>query len=456
MPRLVPALTAARVAQLVREGTRIKAADGGCPGLTLKVSDKGRASWVLRYTAPDGKRADMGLGSVALTGTTGGVSLAEARRLVDQHSQAKRAGGDPLQAKRQRRADASAQARAEAPSTVPTFRRAAEEFIATREAGWTNAKHGAQWTSTLRRYAFPVIGALPVDSITTEHVLAALRPVWTTTPETGSRLRQRIEAVLDAAKALGHRQGENPARWKGHLAQLLPPPRRVRAVAHHPSLPWQQVPAFLAVLEGKAGMSAGLLRFLILTASRSGEARGATWGEMDPEAGVWTVPAARMKAKKAHRVPLTAPVLDILHSRRLAAQAEHGPEALQRDALIFPSRGEKGLRHPVSDMALSMLLRGMSLDGLAPDALPRWRDQEGRAVVPHGLRSTFKAWSLAQGWQDHLSESALAHTDPNAVRAAYARGDLLGERRALMDAWASFATGRAGGVLVPIRIARGA
>ena len=444
MPRVTAALTALRVQQLIAAGEPVKVSDGGCAGLTLRVTGKGRASWLLRFTSPDGRRVDMGLGVVATAGQAGNVTLAEARDLAVQHRRTLRGGTDPLQAKRDARAAAGIDATVGVSSSPskPTFRKVAEDFIAGREAAWRNAKHGAQWTATLRTYAFPTIGAMPVDTITTEHVLTVLRPVWTKIPETGARLRQRIEAVLDAAKALGHRQGENPARLKGHLAHLLPRLSRASQVKHYPSLPWEQVPAFLAVLEGKGGMAAMILRFAILTGCRSGEARGMTWGELDLPGATWTVPAARMKAKALHRIPLAPPVLALLRSRALAAEARHGEAGIAREALVFPLQG-RDLKRPMSDMALSMVVRGMCFDGLAEGAQPRWPDRDGRAVVPHGFRSSFKGWSLMQAWPDHLSELALAHTDRNKVRGAYAHDDLLEERRKMMAAWAGHCCGNA-------------
>lgn len=256
----------------------------------------------------------------------------------------------------------------------------------------------------------------------------------TRTPETASRLRGRIEAVLDFARARGWRAGENPARWRGHLAELLPSPRKLRLVEHLPALPWQEVSAFLEALARHRGMTALALRFLVLTAARSGEVREMRWGEVDEARHIWTIPAARMKAKRLHRVPLSAAAMAVLEEVR--PLAPEGPERAQ--ALVFPG-GREG--RPLSDMGLSMLLRGMSLDDLPEGALPRWRDEAGRAVVPHGFRSSFRGWTRAQGWPDHLGEMALAHVDKDRVRAAYARDDLLEERRPMMEAWGEFAAG---------------
>jgi integrase len=439
------------VAQLVREGRPGKIADGACRGLTLKISAAGQAAWVLRYTDADGRRRDMGLGAVAAPGAVAGVSLGEARDLAVAHLRTVRAGTDPLAERAARRAEAAREVALTAAPTVTTFRQAAEAYVAANETGWRNAKHGAQWTATLKQHAFPLIGALPVGEVTTEHVLSVLTPLWVKIPETAARVRQRIEAVLDAAKARGQRQGENPARWKGHLAQLLPKTTKVRAVQHRPALPMSEMPAFYAALSQKGGTGAQALRFVILTAARSGEVRGAVWGEIDFDTAVWRIPGTKMKAGRPHRVALSVEALNLLRSRRLAAQAEHGAEGVAADALVFPSRGLAGLRRPISDQTISELLKGMSYDGRPEGAAPRWCDAEGRAVVPHGFRATFKGWSRASGWADHLSEAALAHADKDKTRAAYAREDGLDERRPMMEAWAAACLPRAGAEVVSLR-----
>lgn len=280
----------------------------------------------------------------------------------------------------------------------------------------------------------------------TDAVLRVLRPLWQRVPETASRLRQRIEAVLDAARVKGWRAGENPARWKGHLDALLPPPRKVLPVRHHPALPWPQMPAFLAALAAREGVAALALRFAILTAARTGEVRGMTWREVDLEARVWTVPAARMKAGRPHRVPLSAAALAVLDAVRPLAPAP--------DAYVFPG-GRAG--RPLSDMALSMLVRGLCCDGLAEGEPPRWRDAEGRPVVPHGFRSTFRDWAgetRPEGRE--VVERALAHTIRDKAEAAYARSDLLERRRPLMEAWGAFCTRAPAEVVALPAAARGA
>jgi integrase len=296
-------------------------------------------------------------------------------------------------------------------------------------------KHARQWLATLERHAFPLIGNKPVADIGTDEVLHVLRPIWSRIPETASRLRQRIEAVLDDAAVRGWRPAgvANPARWRGHLAATLPQPKRVKPVRHHPALPWQDVPAFMAALAERDGITARALAFAILTASRSGAVRLMRWREVDMEARVWTVPAAHMKARRAHRVPLSDAALAILTAMQPHAR---GPESL-----VFPG-GRAG--RPLSDMALSMLVAAWLAmgcpmasrrAGVMPRAGPSWCTGSGRA---------FKGWSLAAGWPDTLSELALAHADRDKVRAAYARDDLAEQRRPMMEAWAEHCAGQRG------------
>jgi integrase len=395
-----------------------RVADGN--GLYLQITLGGAKSWLYRYRAPgSGRIREMGLGSAEA------VTLAEARRLADDAKRLQRDGQDPLAARH------TAQATRR---EVPTFRDLAESVIAQKAPGWKSAKHAAQWRATLDAHAYPLIGALPVDKVETEQVLAVLSPLWKRTPETASRLRQRIEAVLAAAAALGHRdRGRvNPATWRGHLQALLPAPRKLKPVTHFPALPWRDAASFYAALCGRDGMAALAVRFTMLTAQRSGAVRLACWREIDVDMATWTAPAAHMKGAKPHRVPLTPEMLAILETVRPLAR---GPASV-----VFPGRGGK----PLSDMALSMLVRGMSVDRLPEGALPRWRDEAGRAVVVHGLRSTFRDWSRAHGVDEHVAEAALAHTDKDRVRAAYARSDLLDKRRVVMAEWCAFCASKAG------------
>jgi integrase len=281
----------------------------------------------------------------------------------------------------------------------------------------------------LEQHVFPILGERPVASIDSNTVLEVLTPIWAEIPETASRLRGRIEQALDFAAVKGWRDADNPARWKGRLALTLPSAKKVRRVQHRPSLPWPEMPAFMLALQRRQGMTALALRFCILTAARTGEARKMTWAEVDEATAVWTAPARHMKGKLVHFVPLAPAALAVL--------AEVKPLAAGRNGLVFP--GQVSGR-PLSDMALSMLMRGMATDGLAEGELPRWRDPDGRVAVPHGCRASFKGWARSHRWDDHLSELALAHVDDNETRAAYAREPLTEERRPMMEAWAALCT----------------
>lgn len=285
-----------------------------------------------------------------------------------------------------------------------TFQAAAAALIASKRPGWRNAKHAAQWTATLTTYAYPKLGGLDVQAIDTTAVLEVLRPIWTSKPETASRVRQRLEAVLDYTTAMGARTGENPARWRGHLDHLLPKPGKVRRVEHHAALDWREAPAFLAELAQREGVAARALAFTILTAARSGEVRGMTWGEVDRAAAVWTVPAGRIKAGKEHRVPLTPAALALL--------GEPGaPEAL---VFASPTRPDR----PLSDMTLLAVLKRMGRGDL----------------TVHGFRSTFRDWvGEATAHPREVIEAALAHRLRDKAEAAYARGDLFRKRRKLME-----------------------
>ncbi|WPB86424.1 tyrosine-type recombinase/integrase [Sediminicoccus rosea] len=397
-------------------------AGAGLHLLVKPTHEAGAGVWVLRVTVA-GKRRDMSLGAFPLVG------LADARMAAEDARRLATKGADPIAARAEKKAAA-------APAVTTTFKAAAEALHRAKAPEWKNPKHGAQWLATLKAHVFPKIGARPVAKVDTDDVLRVLQPIWTKTPETASRVRGRIEAVLNYAAATGSRpRGPNPATWRGHLSEALGAPSRLKAVVrrekgkgeNHPSLPWQEMPAFMEALEGRKGMAALALRFSILTGARTGEVRGMTWGEVNEADAVWIVPAARMKAGKVHFVPLSPAALAVLEEVKKLAEG--------RDSLVFPGqRSGKAL----SDMTLSMLVRGMATDGLAEGELPRWRDPEGRVVVPHGFRASFKAWSLAQGWGDHLSEKALAHTDKDKVRAAYAREPLTEERRPMMEAWAAW------------------
>jgi integrase len=395
----------------------IRIGDGDC--LYLQVAPGDTQSWLLRYTL-SGKAREMGLGPVGEP--PAGVPLAKARVLAGEARALLRDGRDPLV---ERAAVRIARRRAEAEAGERTFRAAAIALVDSKRSGWRNAKHAAQWMATLEAYAFPMIGDVPVAAIGTDDVLRVLRPIWERIPETASRLRQRMEAVLDAARVKGWRTGENPARWKGHLAGELPQPRKVKRVRHRPALAWPDMATFMAALARREGIASQALRFVILTAARSGEVRGMRWQEVDLNAKVWAVPGDRMKAARLHRVALSPAALAVLKDVR--------PLMRQPGDLVFPSGAQ---RTPLSDMALSEVVRRMN-EGGKDSALPRWHDVEGRAVVPHGFRSTFRDWAgetRPEGRE--VVEAALAHTIKDKAEAAYARSDLLEKRRLLMDAWA--------------------
>ncbi len=388
MARTTNRLSARAVATLKESGRH---ADGG--GLYLSISPDGsRRRWVFLFRWKEegqtgaGKLREMGLGSAST------VSLARARELAAQARAYLAEGRNPLVTQSMER-------------RLPTFGEMADEVIASLESGWRNPKHRDQWRMTLTTYCEP-IRSVPVDAITTEHVLDILKPIWGKVPETASRLRGRIEKVLDAAKAKGHRTGENPARWRGHLDHLLP--KRLKLTrGHHKALPYEEVPALVARLRQTGSVSALCLEFTILTAARSGEAMGARWSEFDLERGVWTVPRERMKAGREHRVPISG------RAREILATIGH----VRTSGLVFP--GRKGDR-PLSTMALEMVLRRMKID-----------------VTVHGFRSAFRDWAAEQtSTPREVAEAALAHTIENKVEAAYRRSDLFEKRRALMEQWA--------------------
>jgi len=369
--------------------------DGG--GLWLRVLADGRRYWLLRFQR-GGRSREMGLGPQAT------LKLADARERARQARLLLLDGIDPIEARRQARAEAEG---------AKSFRECAEAFLAAHKEGWRNPKHRQQWETTLETYAYPVLGDLAVGVIDTTHVLRVLEPIWTEKPETASRLRGRIERVLDWATVRGYRSGDNPARWKGHLQALLPAKARVRSVKHHTALPWSDMPSFMGALRARDGVGARALEFAILTATRSGEVRGMTWAEIDLDAAVWTIPSERMKARKEHRVPLAGRALIILHEMKRLSDRKPG-------SLVFPgTKPGKAL----SDMSLTAVLRRMGHDDL----------------TVHGFRSTFRDWAAeSTNIPREVAEQALAHVLADKVEAAYRRGDLFAKRRRLMEAWAGF------------------
>jgi integrase len=378
--------------------------DGG--GLYLRVTASGAKSWVFRYQIA-GKRRDMGLGAYP------DISLAEARRRAAERRKQRQEGVDPLNARLAER-----QARRVAEARGRTFREVADEFVSRNESAWRNAKHRQQWRNTLETYAFPSLGEVPVSAIDTGLVVQVLDPIWSVKPETASRVRGRIEAVLDAAIVHGYREGPNPAQWKGTLAHILPARSKVQKVEHHAALPFDELPQFWADLRARSGMAARALEFAILTAARTGEVLGTTWGELDLDGNTWIIPATRMKAAREHRVPLSTAALAVLEQVcPLALMRDGKPEPL---APVFP-----GTRRalPMSNMVLLMLLRRMKRNDL----------------TAHGFRSTFSDWAAERtAYPREVVEMALSHAIENKVEAAYRRGDLFEKRRQLMEAWAHF------------------
>lgn len=418
MARTTDRLTALKVAHASRKPGMY--ADGG--GLYLQVSEGG-ASWIYRYMLK-GVAREMGLGPLALYG------LKEARLKALDARRLRHEGIDPIDTRRAARAQAKLDA-----AKALTFKQCAEAYIKAHRAGWRNAKHAAQWDATLATYAGPIIGSLPVQAIDTALVTKVLEQevrdasdkpataLWTAKPETASRLRGRIESILDWARVRGYRDGENPARWRGHLDKLLPARAKVRRVEHHAALPYAELPDFMTELLRHQGIAARALEFAILTAARTGEVIGACWGEVDLAAKLWTVPAGRMKAGKEHRVPLSARAIAILEEMKPLSDActggEHAGE--QTGTPVFPG-GKRG--QPLSNMAFLMLLRRMKRNDL----------------TAHGFRSTFRDWAAERtNFPSEVAEMALAHTVSSKVEQAYRRGDLFERRRRMMAAWATFA-----------------
>lgn len=391
-------------------------ADGG--GLHLLVKESGARSWVYRFMLK-GKSRDVGLGAAA---GSGAISLAVAREKASALRSQVKSGIDPLAERQKSAAEALAAAQAAQIAGI-TFKEVAEAYIAANEGSWRNDKHRQQWRNTLASYVYPVMGTLPVAYIDTAHVLKVLEPIWQDKPETASRIRGRIETVLDAAKARGYREGENPARWRGHIAQVLPARSRLTR-GHYKAMPYDAIPPFMAELRERQAIAALALEFVILTATRTSEVLGATWAEVDLDKAVWTIPAARMKAGKEHRVPLSLRALEILDAVKPLEKAS-----------LFPA--DKGGK--LSTMAMLMLLRRMKLD-----------------CTVHGFRSGFRDWAAeCTGYAHEVCEMALAHVIGNKAEAAYRRGDLFDKRRRLMADWAAYCAsgGAAGAKGTPIRAA---
>ncbi|TXR47478.1 tyrosine-type recombinase/integrase [Phyllobacterium endophyticum] len=391
MPRKAQELGPLHIKRLVKPGIHFV---GGVNGLQLQVKETGARSWLLRVQIGD-KRRHIGLGGYP------DVTLAQARERAREAHDKIRKGIDPVEERRSLRLALNAA------SSVITFEEAATRWHKSKKQEYRNHKHADQVLSTLVAYAVPIIGKMRVNEIGVDNIYNVLDPIWTTKTETATRLRGRIENVLAWATVSGHRKGENPARWKGNLDALMPKPGKVSKVVHHKALPIDDLPEFMKALRVTEGMGSLALEFSILTATRSGEVRGATWDEIDLDAKLWTIPAERMKAGKEHRVPLSKAAIRLL---------EKVPRFQNVSFVFSAARGGK-----ISDMTISAVLRRMKV-----------------AAVPHGFRSTFRDWcSERTAYPNDVAEMALAHTIGNKVEAAYRRGDLFDKRVHMMDDWAA-------------------
>jgi integrase len=374
--------------------------DGGGLYLQVTVGKDGNVnkSWVFRY-ALRGRERRMGLGSINTIG------LGEAREAAEAARKLVLAGQDPIDER-----NGAREAARSPESKSKTFERCATLYMAAHEAGWRSSVHARQWRQSLRDHVFSVLGGMPVDQIDTDAVMKVLTPIWATKSETASRVRSRIELVLDWARVNGYRSGENPARWRGHIKHLLPARSKVKAVKNHSAMPYEALPAFLARVRVREAVPARALQFLILAASRTAEVIGARWDEIDIKAGVWAIPGPRMKGGLPHRVPLVARAIEILDWAR---GLDH--------VLVFP--GFDG-----NPMDLQAMLRVVyAIDD---------------RVTVHGFRSTFKDWCAERtNYADWVSEKALAHLVGDETRRAYQRGDLFEKRRTLMDDWNAFCNG---------------
>ena len=389
---------ALHVARLTKPGMHFV---GGVDGLALQVLPSGGRSWILRMTVGN-KRRDMGLGGFP------DVTLSQAREAARQARAKVRLGIDPIEEAR-----ASVSQLKASQAAALTFDQCAEAYIKSQEPKWDNAKSPIQWRNTLKTYASPHMGSLLVRDVDLPHVLAALKPIWETKTETASRVRSRIQAVLDYARACKYRTGDNPAVWGGHLDKILPAPGEVTAVQHFAALPYSELGNFMVELRKAAGTGAKALEFTILTAARSGEVRGATWSEIDLDAGLWVVPAERMKSNKEHRKPLPKSAVALLKALPRVAGTDY----------VFPApRG--GM---ISDATMGAVLKRMGV---------KHKDAH---VVPHGFRSTFRDWAAEKtNYPGEMAEMALAHTVSDKVEAAYRRGDLYMKRVKMMSDWARY------------------
>jgi integrase len=410
MARSINRLSARSVASKNKRG---RYADGG--GLYLQVSDNEAKSWLFRFML-NGKSRQMGLGSLHT------ISLSEARDEALLCRKQLRDNVDPIEARKLKRGQVQLDAAA-----VMTFKACAEKYISSHSAAWKSVKHTSQWQRTLVTYVYPVFGDLPVQFVDTGMVTKVIEPIWVTKTETASRIRGRIESILDWATARKYRTGENPARWKGHLDNLLPMRSKVQKIKHHAALPYPEIGKFMVSLRQKDAVSASGLEFLILTAARTGEVMGATWDEIDFDNSMWAIPSERMKNGKGHRVPLSTAAIEVLRKMKKNAESK----------FVFP--GSKNNK-PLSNMAFLQLLKRMGRHDL----------------TAHGFRSTFRDWVAERtNYPNEVAEMALAHTVGDKVEAAYRRGDMFDKRRNLSEDWCGFCAkvpdDNAGGNVVPIK-----
>lgn len=418
MPKVAEELTALDVKRLAHPGGKqnVLFSVGGVPGLHMQLTPKGGRSWVLRATVGNLRR-DIGLGGFP------GVTLSQARDKARAARARIEEGIDPVEERKAAKAALIAAQR-----RGLTFDRAVEKCLATKLDAFKNTKHRQQWENTLAAYATPELGKMLVQDITTQDVLRVLKPLWTDKTETASRLRGRIEAVLSWATVAGHRAGDNPARWAGNLKELLPPPSRVAIESNHPALALDDAPRWFAELRRREGFGARALELSALTATRSQEVRGALWDEIDLDKALWTIPGARMKMGKEHRVPLSADAVALLTAL----------PRLDGNPLVFPAaRGGQ-----LSDMTLSATMKRMHESEVAKGGMGFMDRVSKRPAVPHGLRSTFRDWVAERTtFPGDMAEVALAHRISNAVEASYRRGDMIEKRRRMMTNWAEFLRG---------------
>lgn len=433
MPKRAKELSALEVRNLKHPGGQgnVTVAVGGVSGLLLQITPNDARSWLLRAVVGT-RRREIGLGAFP------DVPLASARDKAREARDMIARGLDPIEAKKAARAALSV-----AQHRGLTFRKAVDRYLADKLKEFRNEKHRKQWRATLDAYAVP-IADMPVSQIAVQDVQRTLAPIWTTKTETASRLRGRIESVLAWATVQGHRTGDNPARWKGNLDAILPKPGKVAKAGNHPALALDDAARWFEDLRQCDGTGARALEFLAVTAARSGEVRGATWGEVDLDAGIWTIPAARMKAGKEHRVPLTAEAVALLSAM--------APKDKRRaDAYIFAAA--KGGQ--LSDMTVSAVMRRMQEAEVEAGRAGYLDPRNKRPAVPHGLRSTFRDWAAERTeYPREMAELALAHTVGSEVERAYRRGDMIEKRRAMMAAWGRFLRGEAAPKVVQLE-ARG-